>query len=593
MGELKTSRGRGWRRSQAMYAGLVQWLSRPRAPSQVAFFALLMCLPALGMGLVADDYELALAVTRDPWSAYAFYDSDPVSRQQAILEARASGMSPWWLDLDYHQRFLRPLSSLSLALDFRLFPDSAWPLHLENAMLHAAIVLIVAALYRGLELSAAHLGLATFFFAMQGAQSMTIGWISGRSTMLATLFGLLAVRLHMSYLRTRRALYALAAPAALALALASAEAGIAAVGYMFAFSWVEGAVRPAGSMTRSARVRALLGPALVAVLWQVIYRAGGYGVKRSGFYIDAASDPLRYLGNLLAAIPIYLGSQLTVPYAASSGFAPNGVWWFAGLSVLILAGTRRLWLPLIRSDARARALAMGAVLSVVPLGSSLPQDRLVSFIAFGVCGIVAAIVIERLAPENKALPRTGAVALLLMHAVVAPLLFIPYLFGTMTMILGGGAVVLAEAVGDDLRPVLLVNAPSHLPVHFLGQQRQWRKQPHLPIDLLYAGGQKVALTRSGENSLDLAVERGYFASVFERGERDPSISPLRVDDEIALDRMLVRVLSERSGMPTLVRFQLERALSENRLFAWQGRELRELPLPRIGETLQIAPASGM
>ncbi|HTU60749.1 MAG TPA: hypothetical protein VMF89_19990, partial [Polyangiales bacterium] len=472
--------------------------------------------------------------------------------RQAILAARASGMSPWWLDLEYHQRFLRPLSSLSLALDFRLFPDSAWPLHLENAVLHAAIVLVVAALYRGLGLSPAHLGLATFFFAMQAAQSMTIGWISGRSTMLATLFGLLAVQLHLTYLRTRRALYALATPAALTLALASAEAGIAAVSYMFAFSWVDGAVERAAPLTRSTRLRTLIGAALVAVLWQVIYRVGGYGVKRSGFYIDAASDPLRYLGNLLAAIPVYLGSQLTVPYAALSGFAPNGVWWFAGLSVIILAGTRRLWLPLVRRDARARALSIGALLSVIPLGASLPQDRLVSFIAFGVCGIVAAIVLERLAPDNRTLPRTGAVVLLLMHAVVAPVVFIPYLFGTMTMMLGGGAVVLAEALGDDPRPVLLVNAPSHLPVHFLGQQRQWRKQAHLPIDLLYSGGETVALTRSSEQALDLVVARGYFASVFERGERDPNVSPLRVGDEIVLDRMHIRVLAARSGMPTRV-----------------------------------------
>ena len=83
---------------------------------------------------------------------------------------------------EYHQRFLRPLSSLSLALDFRLFPHNALPLHLENALIYAATVLVVAALYRALDLRAALLGIATLFFAMQAAQSMTVGWISGRST---------------------------------------------------------------------------------------------------------------------------------------------------------------------------------------------------------------------------------------------------------------------------------------------------------------------------------------------------------------------------------------------------------------------------
>jgi hypothetical protein len=401
------------------------------------------------------------------------------------------------------------------------------------------------------------------------------------------------VQWHVTYLRTRRSGYALASSSALALALASAEAGIAASAYLFAFSWVEGAVPMQGSPNCSARLRTLVGPALVSVVWQVVYRAGGYGVSRSGFYIDAASDPLRFLGNLLAAIPIYLASQLTIPYAAAAGFAPSGVWWSAALSLGILAGTGRLWLPLIRRDARARAFGLGAALSVIPLGSSLPQDRLVSFIAVGVCGILTSIVIERLGAENKALPRAGARLLLVLHAVVAPLLFIPYLFGTMSMILGGGAVALADALGEDRRPVLLVNAPSHLPVHFHAQMRQWNAQPHLPVDLLYAGAAEVVLTRSCEDSLELFVERGYFATIFERGERDPRTSPFRVGDEIALGRMRVRVLAERAGMPSRVRFELPGTLGNHRLFAWQGRKLAELPMPRIEETVHIAPASGM
>jgi hypothetical protein len=139
-----------------LYALFVRRLSSPGVSWQVALLALVMSLPAVTMGLVADDYELALAVTRDPWSAYTFYDD-----KQAVLDARARGMAPWWIDSELRQRFFRPLSSLSLALDFRIFPDSALPLHVENSILYAVIVLIVAALYRALDFSAAHLGIAT------------------------------------------------------------------------------------------------------------------------------------------------------------------------------------------------------------------------------------------------------------------------------------------------------------------------------------------------------------------------------------------------------------------------------------------------
>jgi hypothetical protein len=90
----------GWRRSRALYASFVRWLSSPSAPWQVALLALVMSLPAVAVGLVADDYELALAVTRDPWSAYTFYDD-----RQDVQDARASGMAPWWIDPELRQRF--------------------------------------------------------------------------------------------------------------------------------------------------------------------------------------------------------------------------------------------------------------------------------------------------------------------------------------------------------------------------------------------------------------------------------------------------------------------------------------------------------
>lgn len=584
-------------RSDALYRRLVDWVDHPWAPVQVALIALMLSMPALTIGLAADDYDLALAVTQNPWSAYAFLSASPTERTQALLDARALGMAPWWVDLDLQQRFMRPLSSLSLALDFRMFPRTPMLMHLENAFLYAAIVLAVAALYRSLGLGRAHQGMATFFYAMHGAQSTTVGWIAGRATLLATLFGLLAVHFQVAYLRTGRLRGLLMCPVMLALSLASAEAGVAALAYLFALAWVDDAVPSArsGSVApaRCTRLWSLAGPALVTLLWQLVYRSGHYGVRHSGFYIDPANDPLRYVSNLLMAFPIYLASQFTAPFAAMAGSTPNGRLWVTLLSVAILVGARGLWLPVVRRLPGAQALALGALLAVIPLGASVPQDRLVSFVAFGVCALVATIVLERLAPGNERLPRAGARRLLRMHAIWAPLLFVPLLFGSMTTIAGGGANALSDALADDPRPVVLVNAPSHLSVHYHGAMRIWRGHPNVPIDLLYAGLAEATLVRTGARTLELSVERGYFATPFERIERDPGQAPLRAGDEVTLPRMQVHVLVARDGAPVRVRFAFTRPLRDLRFFVWRGRKPSELSAPAIGASLHVSAASAL
>jgi hypothetical protein len=573
------------------HASLVRVLSAPHAEWAVAGLAFVLSLPAIAIGLAADDYDLALAVTRDPWSAYAFQDRDPAQRLAHLLAARESGLLPWWIDLQFQQAFFRPLASLSLALDFTLWPSAAWLMHVENGLLFAAIVLLAASLYRALALPAPVRGLATFFFAMHGGQSMTTGWISGRSTLLATAFGFLSLRLFVAARRTPHVGLELAALLTFAAALASAEAGLATLAYVGVF-----ALFAFGQASWPLIVRSVAGFAVVLAVWIAWYRAGGYGVKGSGFYLDPVGDPGQYAIGLFTAVPIYLASQLTVPFAASSVTAPLALPIVTALSLLILLGTRGLWLPLMRSDQRARMLGLGALLAVIPLGASVPQDRLVSFIAFGVCGLVALIVQERLAPgaPEQRRPTSGAVRLFRMHAMWAPLLYVPLLFGSMSMVAGGGVAALDQAVGPgDFRPVLLINAASELPVHFFGAMRRWRKQPSPTIDLLYGGGADVELRRTAERSLELTVARGFFACAVERIARDPGRRPLRAGEVIELSRMRARILAVRDGAPTRVGFDFTTSLDGRRILAWSGRELRRVVLPPIGGELHVPAATAL
>lgn len=219
-----------------------------------------------------------------------------------------------------------------------------------------------------------------------------------------------------------------------------------------------------------------------------------------------------------------------------------------------------------------------------------PQDRLVSFIALGVCGLVALVVEQRLGAAQLK-PRKGALRLLRYRVVWAPILFVPLLFTSNGAAAGGGGRVLDGVIAQDERHVLLINAPTDLPAHFVASKRRWLGEPKPAIDLLYAGGNDVELTRTGERTLELTVAAGYFQGRIEQIGRDPRRSPFQVNDAIAAVRMRAQVLAVKGGAPTRVRFDFTEPLSEALVLAWQGKTVAPIELPKVGQSIQIQRAS--
>jgi hypothetical protein len=162
----------------------------------------------------------------------------------------------------------------------------------------------------------------------------------------------------------------------------------------------------------------------------------------------------------------------------------------------------------------------------------------------------------------------------------------------MTLIAGGGGVLLDRTLGDDPRPVVLVNAPGYLPVHFFATGRAWHGRAHPPVDLLYAGSADVEVVRTGEQTLVLRAVRRDLAAGIELLERAPD-RPLRVNEVITSARMRAQVLEVRDGAPIRVRFDFTLPLSDVRVYAWQGRRVQPLLLPSVGAHALVQAASGL
>jgi hypothetical protein len=569
-----------------LYARASDWLGASRLKRRITWIAFLCALPSLAIGLQADDYILRQQVLeRGPFAAYVFHLRDPQLAQQQTLEQRADGRGPWWSDGHASVRYFRPLSSLSLWLDFATGAP-AWWMHLENCAIYAMIVWLAVALYQQFGLVGPGLGWAAVFFALDGALATSVGWIASRNTLLAAGFGLACI---LAYVHARRT--GGAAPHALAwlcfsLALLSGELGLCTLGYLCAHALVIDRAPP------SRRVLALLPYAALAGVYLVYYVSMRYGVHDVGIERDVLGSPTALALGLIRDIPIWLASTVTFPFATFILLLPNVFVPILLLSIAILALLGPLLATRWKELPQARMLAAGALLSLVPLVATVPQERLRFFVAFGVYGVLGPWV----AKDYHAREHVRRIAVRFLwgiHAVLLPLLFIPNLFGVAaSQFSGGGANALDRAVPRAALPITIVlNAPTpHVP-WFQAAMRAADGGVGPPVFTLYAGTQSLEVERYADRGLELYAARGWFTSPLERIRR----APLRPGDQIALKHLTVEVREVNvEGAPTRVRFTFDRSLDDPNLTfrCWADKEVVPWSPPPIGARVQL-PAAGL
>jgi hypothetical protein len=563
---------------------LERWLDQPRVALRLTVMAFLLCLPSLVIGRQADDYELGSQVRADALGAYRFAPLSVAQTRVQLHALRDDGRLPWWVNPDHHQAFYRPLASLTHWLDFRLWPRVPWCMHLENALLYALLIWLALATQHGVGLRGRALALAGFCYACNPLQSMSAGWLAGRNTVLQAVFGLLCLLLYDRARSTGSLRVALLAMLAFCAALLSGEGGIACLGFLFAHALT----RDTSGIGR--RVAALTPYLLISALWRSYYTSHGYGVVGSGFYRDLGGHPFELVPAMASVLPLYLASQLTLPFANLSLLFPHSLSFCIVVSVCLLALLSPLLWPLLRRDATARFHALGALFSALPLAAALPGDRLVFFVGFGTTGLLGQLLANRLDAPGR-VGRWWLRQLWRWHALYAPVLFVVGLFSCMATLLGGGASALERAVPQAEEPVVvLLNSPSCLLPHFVNHMRAYAGRPNPHVIALYAGNADVSVTRQDPRSLELFVARGWLATPIERLLRDPRHAPFAVGQTLSLRDVQVSVRAVNAdGAPTRVQFRFQHALDSARLRLLIWRDKAPVPWtpPAIGEVAML------
>jgi hypothetical protein len=347
---------------------------------------------ALTIALIGALFTAAVYV---PWVGLAFVKDDfgwitlgigALHRPLSLLEVDSSGF------------FFRPLVTLSFAGDYALYGLHARGFGVTNLLLTAGCVASIVWLLRTINVSVVAASVAALTWIINPhAIAMAMLWLSGRTSLLMTLFSVLSI---VAVLRAR---YALAGLLLLAALFAKEDALVVPA---VALAWLI-AVR---GFDRAASLR-LAGWMGVAVAAYALLRLKtpammpGTAPSYYHFTLDpgtVALNLLSYLdrGATASAVIVLVGLLVygTVPTFTTTErrwLVAAAFWFIAGIAITV-------WLP-VRSDLYAMFSSVGAVLACAVVIDAVrrrtghsTRDRVMAI----VLAAIAAILVPAYWPRN-------------------------------------------------------------------------------------------------------------------------------------------------------------------------------------------------
>jgi len=602
-------------------------------PIVLVVLAIVIMTPALKVGWIMDDVIHRLALLDASRVSDELLDLFAVPTDRGRLSFAVNhlysfihpgvnlagptdyGLLPWWTFESLRISFWRPITSFTLWLDYQLFPDSALLMHTHSILWFAAVVFLVTMLYRRLIGPAWIAGLAGLLYALDDNYYFPVMLLANRHILLALVFGILALFAHWRWRRHNSLPAAGLAFCCFTLSLLSAEAGIATLIYIFAYALT------LDNGTYIKRTLSLTPYLIVVVLWRIIYNALGHGAYGSGFYVDPVREPILFAAAVLKRSPILLQGQLgpvpSIIYMFLSEQARIVAWFIAaGFVAFVLI----MFIPMLRKNRVSRFWFIAALLSVLPICATVPQNRNLFFVGIGAMALVAQFVAGLFTKESW-LPKSSlwripawllCIILLLTHVGLAGLsrAYIPKMLNltireSKEKILDIGP--LPELEKQDLIVVNTLNSGLYNAIFFFRAQ-QGQSQPRA-FRALCLGLSEVEATRTKDNVILLRSRNGSLFSAIHQPNVHPlhwvyfherfnslvrsSVHPFHIGDRFDLPRMSVEVKEVDSrGRPMQALFTFAVSLDDPSLrwlrWDWKKRSFSPFTVPAIGERAEIA-----
>jgi hypothetical protein len=502
---------------------------------------------------------------------------------------RDAGFFSWWTDPAIRMAFWRPITSATHALDHLLWPDSAAAQLAHNLVWLALALLAVWACYRRLFTARWIAVLALALYAFDDARGAAVSWIANRNALVTLALALPVLVIHDRWRRDGWAAGRWLGPAVFALALVAGEPSLAVLAYIAAHAlWLDRA-------PWRSRLLAIAPYLLIVLAWRVLYIKLGYGNVGSGTYLDPGAQPSAFLSAAMTRIPFMLVGQLALPWSDSANLYDvlgiTGLMLAIGLVTLAaigLACTR-----LLRRDPVARFFATGMVLAAVPVASTFPSDRLLSFVGVGGMGLVAQLLSAALRHRDQLgdgrLRRAACVAvalvMVLVHLVIAPPLLV---VRSRSMIAIARMIDRADAGVPRGGNVIIAGAPSELLTSYVQYMRLSRREPR-PDHLYWLATLTTAVTleRLDARTLRVTPEGGYLRYKVDRLMR---VRPFTLGERIALTGLEIEIESlTADGRAQSILVHFTQDPESFTWLRWEGRTYVPYTPPAVGAR-EVLPA---
>ncbi len=491
----------------------------------VLIVAILLYVPFLFSGFFQDDYGLRLNFYPDiyekhnipaevmqngPLNLYGF-SWDSAARFSIGQDA---GFAPWWASDQIRTNFFRPLSSLTLALDFSLWPDTPLLMHLQSLLWFCLLIVLTYQLYRSVSGSAVVAGISILLLVVDDALAGPVGWISNRHAVVAMVFSVLCVWLYHQGVSKKKWPYVAAACGAYALALLASEMGLVTFAYLFAYllvldrdKWLD-------------RVKRIVPFILITVVWRVVYTGLGYGATGTLLYIDPILNPVDFITQLLTRYPVLLFSAVGPPLVdLLIAFSPQAIVVVAAVCLIPLGLLALAAYPVLKTHRASAFWLLGLLAAIVPLVSGIPQNRNLGLVSLGMMGLAGQLFVDvatarktgPLTTFQRVLLRIATPILLILYLVVSPLLVISNPASTRTSAEAqtsaadfGSAPELAE------QHLYVINPPGAMSFTAGLLQRLFTDKPFpASINYLSSGFAPVRIERVDAQTIIVTPEGGY------------------------------------------------------------------------------------
>ena len=577
-------------------------LAHRRLPVVVAILAAVAMMPALTGGWQLDDYFQRVTLL-------GYGDSKPIQTFEPYLDRAhnvsqmAYGTLPWWASPDLHQAFLRYTSTLTMMLDYRLWPNHPALMHLHSLLWLSAAVLAAALLYREVLGATWIAGLAAVMYALDGAHAVPAGYLANRNALIACCFGFLSMLAFVRWRKHGQSSMRWLSVLMLALSLSAYEMGLATAAYLLSYALI---------LDRDgmrAKVMRLLPHGAVLGAWAAIYKLGNFGSQGSGFYLDPLHNPLGFAGLFFQrAAFLLMGQWSPFPAEMSMGSAP-GTAAFLNISIFsfaVAAIVAVLFIPLIVRDRVARFWGLGALLSLVPIAAVGPENRVLGFVGLGSMALLAQMTqvlfagsLVASAPRAwKGFAWVATVFLLLLHLIAAPFLGLART-GYQANVSSRMKRAMASVPNDPQiasQDLVLINPPDH--IYLVTAIWAVKQLDNLPtprhLRALSTGG-ALEITRIGPQSLQVRFADGFFPTAFSRYVRSQN-ERFSVGQHFELPGFSAVVESlDSRGDPLQVRYVFPVSLEDPSLrwMRWQDGVYVPWTPPALGNTQSISPERGI